>query len=186
LQSRIGWSYGVNFIETRLKGAYTIEIKRIVDERGFFARGWCQNEFREHGLNPKLAQLNIAHNHKSGTLRGMHFQNAPKAEAKLVRCTRGAIFDVIIDLRRDSPTHGQWIGAELTAENHQMLYVPEGFAHGYQTLVDDTEIYYLTSEFYAPGCASGVKFDDPAFGIQWPLAVELVSNQDRNWPSYRL
>lgn len=176
----------MNFTETKLSGAYLIDIKKIVDERGFFARGWCQNEFNQHGLNPGLAQLNLAFNHKRGILRGMHFQHAPKAEAKLVRCTRGAILDVIIDLRRNSPTHGQWLGVELTRENHRMLYVPEGFAHGYQTLVDDTEIYYLTSEFYAPECASGVRFDDPAFGIQWPLPVELMSNQDRNWPSYSL
>jgi len=176
----------VIFAETRLKGAYTVDIKKLADERGFFARGWCQDEFSKHGLNPNVVQLNIAFNHKRGTLRGMHFQKAPKAEAKLVRCTRGAILDVIVDLRRESPTHGQWLGIELTEENHRMLYAPEGFAHGYQTLVDRTEIYYQTSEFYAPELASGVCFDDPAFGIQWPLAVEVISNQDRNWPPYSL
>jgi dTDP-4-dehydrorhamnose 3,5-epimerase len=176
----------VIFTETRLKGAHLVDIKPITDDRGFFARGWCHDEFVQHGLNPGAAQLNIAFNHRRGTLRGMHFQRTPKAEAKLVRCTRGAIFDVIIDLRRDSPTHGQWIGVELTEDNHRMLYSPEGFAHGYQTLSDDTEIYYQTSEFYAPELASGVRYDDPAFGIQWPLAVEIISDQDRNWPPYCL
>jgi len=176
----------MNFTETRLKDAHIIDIKEIADERGFFARGWCQDEFETHGLNPNIVQLNIGFNHKRGTLRGMHFQKAPKAEVKLVRCTRGAIFDVLIDLRRNSPTYGQWLGVELTEENHRMLYVPEGFAHGYQTLVDRTEICYQTSEFYAPELASGVCFDDPAFGIQWPLAVEIISNRDRNWPPYCL
>ena len=174
----------MNFIETKLKSAYIIDIKEIEDERGFFARGWCQDEFETHKLNPNIVQLNIGFNHKRGTLRGMHFQNTPKEEAKLVRCTRGAIYDVIIDLRRDSPTHRQWLGVELTEDNHRMLYVPEGFAHGYQTLVDRTEIYYQTSQFYAPELASGVCFDDPAFGIRWPLPVEVISNQDRQWPLY--
>lgn len=176
----------VIFAETRLKGAYIVDIKEIVDERGFFARGWCENELRQHGLNPRVAQLNVAFNHRRGTLRGMHFQRSPKAEAKLVRCTRGALLDVIVDLRRDSPTHGQWIGVELTEDNHRMLYAPEGFAHGYQTLADRTEIHYQTSEFYAPELASGVRFDDPAFGIEWPLAVASISDQDRNWPPYSL
>ena len=176
----------MNITETRLPGAYIVDIKRIADERGFFARGWCHDEFTRHGLNPRVAQVNIAFNTRRGTLRGLHFQRDPKAEAKLVRCTRGSIFDVIVDLRRNSATYGQWLGVELTEDNHRMLYAPEGFAHGYQTLVDQTEIYYHTSEFYAPEFAAGARFDDPAFGIQWPLAVESISDQDRNWPPYSL
>ncbi|MFN8487872.1 MAG: dTDP-4-dehydrorhamnose 3,5-epimerase [Caldilineaceae bacterium] len=174
----------MNFVETKLKGAYIIDLKKIEDDRGFFARGWCQNEFKTYNLNPNSAQLNVGFNYKSGTLRGMHFQKHPWAEAKLVRCTKGAVYDVIIDLRRDSPTHGQWIGVELTEENHRMLYAPEGFAHGYQTLADNTEIYYQTTQFYAPEFATGVRFDDPAFGIAWPLPLSMISNQDRTWPAY--
>jgi len=174
------------FIETKLKGAYIIDIKKIEDERGFFARAWCQNEFKTYNLNPNMVQLNIAFSRKRGTLRGMHFQKSPWEEAKLVRCTKGAVYDVIIDVRRDSPTHGQWIGVELTEENRRMLYVPEGVAHGYQTLADHTEIYYQTTQFYAPEFATGVRFDDPAFGIVWSLPVEIISNQDRNWPAYSL
>lgn len=174
----------MNFTETKLKGAYLVDLQRIEDERGFFARGWCQNVFRSHNLNPNMVQLNVGFNHKRGTVRGMHFQKAPWEEAKLVRCTRGAILDVIIDLRCDSPTYAQWLGVELTEENHRMLYSPEGFAHGYQTLADKTEIYYQTSQFYAPEFATGVRFDDPAFGIAWPLPVEMISDQDLNWPTY--
>jgi len=172
------------FTETKLKGAYVIDIKKIEDERGFFARGWCQDEFETHNLNPQIVQLNIGFNPRRGTLRGMHFQIAPKEEAKLVRCTRGAIYDVIIDLRPNSPTHRQWLGVELTEANYRMLFAPEGFAHGYQTLSDNTEIYYQTSEFYAPKLASGVCFDDPAFGIAWPVPIEIISKQDQNWPPY--
>jgi len=176
----------VIFTETNLEGAYIIDIKEIADDRGFFARGWCEDEFKQHGLNPRVAQLNLGFNLKRGTLRGMHFQKAPKAEVKVVRCTQGAVFDVMIDMRPDSPTHGQWVGVELTPDNHRMLYVPEGFAHGYQTLADNSEIYYQTSQFYAPGLAAGVRCDDPAFGIEWPLAVESISDQDRDWPLYSL
>jgi len=172
------------FTETKLKSAYIIDINKIEDDRGFFARGWCKKEFEEHGLNPNLAQLNIGYSHKRGTLRGMHYQRAPREEAKLVRCTKGAIYDVIIDLRRDSPTHLQWIGVDLTEENRRMLYAPEGFAHGYQTLSDNTEIYYQTTQFYAPELATGVRYDDPAFGILWPVSIDVISNQDRNWPTY--
>jgi len=174
----------MNFVETKLKGAYIIDLKKIEDDRGFFARGWCQNEFKAFNLNPNSVQLNVGFNYKCGTLRGMHYQKSPWAEAKLVRCTRGAVYDVIIDLRRDSPTHGQWVGVELTEENHRMLYAPEGFAHGYQTLADNTEIYYQTTQFYAPEFATGVRFDDPAFGIAWPLPISIISNQDRTWPAY--
>jgi len=176
----------MNFIETKLKGAYIIDIKKIEDERGFFARAWCQNEFKTYNLNPNMAQLNVAFSHKQGTIRGMHYQESPWQEAKLVRCTNGGIYDVIIDLRRDSPTHKQWIGVELTEENRRMLYAPEGFAHGYQTLQDDTEMYYQTTQFYAPEFARGVRFDDPVFGIVWPLSVEIISNQDRSWPDYSI
>jgi dTDP-4-dehydrorhamnose 3,5-epimerase len=172
------------FVETALKGAYVIDLKRIEDERGFFARVFCQNEFRAHHLNPNMVQINAAFSHRRGTVRGMHFQKAPWEEAKLVRCTRGAIYDVIVDLRQDSPTRGRWLGVELTEENRKMVYVPEGFAHGYQTLAEQTEIYYQTSQFYAPEYATGVRFDDPALGIVWPLSVEVISDQDRGWPAY--
>jgi dTDP-4-dehydrorhamnose 3,5-epimerase len=176
----------MTFTETELKGAFVVGVRKIEDERGFFARGWCRKELEGAGLNPNLAQINFASSLKKGTLRGMHFQVAPDAEAKLVRCTRGSIFDVIIDLRPDSPTHGRWIGVDLSAENYLMLYVPEGFAHGYQTLTDDAEMYYMTSAFYAPSAARGVRFDDPAFGIQWPLPVAVVSDADKQWPDYRI
>lgn len=174
----------MDFIETKLKGVYIINIKKIEDDRGFFARGWCQNEFKTVNLNPNMRQLNIGFSLKRGTLRGMHFQKSPWEEAKLVRCTKGAIYDLAVDLRQDSPTHKQWIGVELTEENHRMLFIPEGFAHGYLTLVDNSEIYYQTSQFYEPEFATGVRFDDPAFGIVLPLPVEIVSNQDLNWPAY--
>jgi dTDP-4-dehydrorhamnose 3,5-epimerase len=172
------------FTETRLKGAYSVDIERREDQRGFFARGWCAEEFEAHDLNPRMVQSNIGFSIKKGTLRGMHYQVQPEAEAKLVRCTTGAIYDVIVDLRPDSPTHKQWIGVELTADNRRMLYIPEGFAHGYQTLADDTEMYYQTSQFYAPASARGVRYDDPAFGIVWPLQVALISNADQAWPGY--
>lgn len=172
------------FIETKLKGAYIIDINKIEDNRGFFARAWCQKEFEAHDLNPNLAQANVGFSHKRGTLRGMHYQKAPWAEVKVVRCTKGAIYDVIIDLRPDSLTHKQWIGLELTEENRRMLYAPEGFAHGYQTLTDNTEVYYHTTQFYAPEFAAGVRFDDSAFDIVWPLSVAIISDQDKNWPDY--
>jgi dTDP-4-dehydrorhamnose 3,5-epimerase len=173
------------FTETELKGAYVVGVKKIEDERGFFARGWCQKEFAASGLNPNLVQINVATSLKKGTLRGMHFQEAPHDEAKLVRCTRGAIYDVIIDLRPGSPTRTRWIGLNLSADNYQMLYAPEGFAHGYQTLTDDAEMYYQTSAFYAPSAARGVRYDDPAFGIRWPLPVSVISDADRKWPDYQ-
>jgi dTDP-4-dehydrorhamnose 3,5-epimerase len=173
------------FTETELKGVHVFSVKKIEDERGYFARGWCQKEFEAAGLNPNLVQMNFAMSLKKGTLRGMHFQEAPYGGAKLVRCTRGAICDVIIDLRPSSPTHGCWIGIDLSADNYQMLYAPEGFAHGYQTLTDQAEIYYLTSAFYAPAAARGVRYDDPAFGIRWPLPVSVIPDADRRWPDYR-
>jgi dTDP-4-dehydrorhamnose 3,5-epimerase len=172
------------FHETNLPGAYLIEIERREDERGFFARSWCQREFTEHGLNAQLVQCNVSFNHRKGTLRGMHFQAAPYAEVKIVRCTAGAIYDVMIDLRPDSPTFKQHFGAELTPENHRMLYIPEGFAHGYITLSDNTEIVYQVSQFYAPEAARGVRWNDPAFGLQWPLTVEVISERDATYDDF--
>lgn len=174
----------MTFTETALKGAFLVGLKKIEDDRGFFARGWCRDEFAAHGLNPDMVQLNVGFSHRRGTIRGLHYQAAPHQEAKFVRCTRGAIFDVIVDLRPESPTRGRWYGAELTADNGLMLYAPEGFAHGYLTLVDDTEAYYLTSCAYAPASARGVRYNDPAFAITWPLPVTVVSDADGAWPDY--
>lgn len=173
------------FHETRLKGAFIIEPERLEDKRGSFARTFCQEEFEARGLNPRVVQCNISFNKKKGTLRGMHYQIAPYQEAKLVRCTRGAIYDVIIDLRPKSPTFKQWIAVELTAENRRMVYVPEGFAHGFQTLEDNTEIFYQVSEFYHPECARGVRWDDLAFRIEWPISPTAISDQDRSYPSFQ-
>ena len=168
------------FRETKLKGAFIIELERLEDERGFFARTWCQLEFEAHGLNPRLVQCNVSFNKEKGTLRGMHYQIAPHAEAKLVRCTMGAIYDVILDLRPDSPTFKEWLGVELTAENRRILYVPEGFAHGFQTLEDNTEVFYQMSEFYHPECARGVRWDDPALAVEWPIENAITSAKDRS------
>ncbi len=171
------------FTETALKGAFVIDIDRRSDDRGYFARVWCAREFEEHGLEPRLVQCNVAYNHKKGILRGMHYQNAPYAEVKLVRCTRGAVYDVIVDLRADSATYLNWTGVELTGDNHRMLYVPEGFAHGYVTLADDSELFYQVSQFYTPAAEGGVRWDDPAVGIEWPEVGELlISEKDRAWP----
>jgi dTDP-4-dehydrorhamnose 3,5-epimerase len=170
------------FKETILPGAYVIELEKINDHRGYFARVWCEREFQHHGLKTDLAQSNVGFSHRKGTLRGLHFQKAPHAEVKIVRCTRGAMFDVIVDLRRESPTYKQWVGAELSDENSRMIYVPEGFAQGYMTLIDNTEMNYHTSDFYSADTASGVRYDDPAFGIQWPFAATVISEQDRKWP----
>lgn len=175
----------MNFKETKLGGAFVIDLEIFKDDRGFFARAWCRREFEAHGLIGKLIQSNISFNRKAGTLRGMHYQIAPHEEAKLVRCTKGAIYDVIIDLRPHSPTYQEWVAVELSADNYKMVYVPEGFAHGYQTLVDDTEVFYHVTEFYAPAAERGVRFDDPAFEITWPMDVVLISSKDRNWPSYK-
>jgi len=172
------------FTETKLKGAFIIEPERLEDERGFFARTWCQQEFEEHGLNPCLVQCNIAFNKKKGTLRGMHYQIAPYQEAKVVRCTRGAIYDVIIDLRPASPTFKQWIAVELTAENRKMLYIPEDFAQGFQSLVNNTEIFYQMSEFYRPEAARGVRWDDPAFGMEWPIHETIISERDQSFVNF--
>lgn len=172
------------FKETNLQGAFVIETQRIEDERGFFARTFCQNEFREHGLNPNLAQCNISYNKAQGTLRGLHFQAAPHQEAKLVRCTQGAIRDVIVDIRPDSPTYLKHFSIDLTAEAHNALYVPEGFAHGFLTLEPDTYVFYQMSEFHAPGFARGFRWNDPAFGIEWGGEVRVISDRDANYPDY--
>lgn len=175
----------MKFIETGLKGAYMIETEPISDNRGFFARSWCEQEFRDYGLNPNLVQCNISFNTKKGTLRGMHYQIKPHEEAKLVRCTQGSIYDVIIDIRSESNTFKQWFGVELTAKNHKMLYIPEGFAHGFQTLEDDTEVFYQMSNFYHPECARGIRFDDPSFGIKWILTEDLIiSEKDQNYANF--
>ena len=170
------------FTETKLRGAFVIDPERLEDDRGFFARTWCVREFETHGLNPRLVQCSVSYNTRKGTLRGMHYQAAPHAETKLVRCTQGAIHDVVIDLREDSSTFRQWVAVELTAENRRMLYIPEGFAHGFQTLADDTEVFYQISEFYHPESARGVRWNDPAFGITWLLEVEMVSEKDQQYP----
>ena len=170
------------FVPTPLPGAYVLDLKRLEDERGFFARAFCQDEFKAQGLNTAVAQCNVSFNARRGTLRGMHFQASPHAEAKVVRCTQGAIWDVIIDLRADSRTFRQWYGVELSQGTRRALYVPEGFAHGFQTLADDSEVLYVMSEFFHPECAGGVRWDDPAFGIEWPVADPLISDRDRNYP----
>jgi dTDP-4-dehydrorhamnose 3,5-epimerase len=174
----------MKFTETCLKGVFIVEIEKLSDDRGFFARSWCQKEFEAIGLTSRVVQANLSANQKNGTLRGMHYQIAPYQECKLVRYTRGAIFDVIIDLRPDSPTYKQWTGIELTADNYTMLFVPEDFAHGFQTLADDTEVTYQVSQFYTPGSEKGIRFDDPTFGIQWPLAVTIISAKDKSWPDF--
>ncbi len=173
------------FTETKLQGAYEIDLDVRKDDRGFFARSFCQQEFATHGLRTVIAQSNVSFNAKKGTLRGMHFQVAPKAEAKLVRCTRGALYDVIIDLRPGSQTYCAWTAVELTAENGRMLYIPEGFAHGFQTFENNTEVFYQMFEFYSPEHASGVRWDDPAFGISWPFPNPVMSDKDRMYPEYK-
>ena len=170
----------MKFTETKLKGAYVIEVESLADERGFFARSWCQKEFAEHGLNPNLVQCNISFNLKKGTLRGMHYQAKPYQEAKLIRCTRGAIYQVVIDIRPDSFTFKQWVAVELTAENRKMLYVPKGMASGFQTLMDNTEVFYQMAEFYHPESAKVVRWDNPAFEIEWPLEVKIISDKDNS------
>lgn len=165
------------FRETAIEGAFIIEPDRQEDERGFFARVYCREEFESHGLNPNLVQCSLSLSKRKGTLRGMHYQVAPHEEAKLVRCTMGAIYDVILDLRHTSRTFEKWLAVELTAENRKMLYVPEGCAHGFQTLEDDTEVFYQMSEFYHPECARGVRWDDPALGIEWPAPSPIVMSE---------
>lgn len=170
------------FTETKIPGAWIIDIKPIHDQRGFFAMTWLPNELQARGMNPSLAQCNLAHNHTRGTLRGMHFQHAPHAQAKIVRATRGALLDVIVDLREESPTFRQWEAVELTAENRRMLYMPEGIAHGYLTLEDDTEALYFASAPWAPTAESGVRWNDPAFAVAWPFDPVVISEKDAAWP----
>lgn len=171
------------FTDLPVKGAYLIDIEPHSDERGFFARSFCAKEFAEHGLQEAFVQANLSHNLHRGTLRGLHYQHPPHAEAKLVRCTRGALFDVVVDLRSESPTYGQWAGAELSADNRRALYVPEDCAHGFQTLVDDTEASYLLSAFYTPGAEGGLRWDDPELDINWPIQPPtLISTKDAGWP----
>lgn len=173
------------FTETHLPGAYLIEPEKLGDDRGFFARTFCRQEFEEHGLNPNVMQCNISFNRRVGTLRGMHYQQAPFAEAKLVRCTAGSIYDVIIDLRATSPSFKRHVAFELSAENRRMLYIPEGFAHGFQTLEDNTEIFYQMSQPYAPDHARGVRWNDPAFGVEWPTAARIVIERDQQYPDFQ-
>ncbi|WP_442590894.1 dTDP-4-dehydrorhamnose 3,5-epimerase [Pedobacter sp. AW31-3R] len=168
------------FTETKLKGAYVIDVARIADNRGFFGRSYCTNEFEEYGLNTNIVQTNVSYNKKKGTLRGLHTQNAPFEETKLVRCTRGAIYDVIVDLRPASETYKQWIGAELTADNYRMLYVPEGFAHGFITLEDESDVTYQVTQFYTPQTEQGFRWDDPAFSINWPIQPQIISEKDQH------
>jgi dTDP-4-dehydrorhamnose 3,5-epimerase len=174
----------VIFTETALAGAWIVEAERLEDERGFFARSWCRREFEVRGLRPDVAQCNVSFNKRRGTLRGMHYQGIPFQEAKLIRCTRGAIHDVIIDLRRDSPSFKRHVAVVLDAESRRALYVPEGFAHGFQTLEDDTEVFYQMSEFYSPEHARGVRWNDPAFGISWPDDDRTISTRDRSYPDF--
>jgi dTDP-4-dehydrorhamnose 3,5-epimerase len=175
----------VIFTETALPGAWIVDVERLEDSRGFFARTWCEREFAERGLNPRLAQCNVSFNKRRGTLRGLHYQAAPHREAKLIRCTRGAIHDVILDLRPDSPTFKRHVAVVLDAESRRMLYVPEGLAHGFQTLEDDTEVFYQMSEFYSPESARGFRWNDPEFGIQLPVEVAVISDRDSSYPDFR-
>ena len=172
------------FSPTHVPGVFVVEPEPHVDDRGFFARLWCPEEFAARGLNAKLAQVSLSYNRVRGTIRGLHYQAVPHAEAKLVRVTRGAIWDVAVDLRPDSPVHRKWTAAELSAENRRMLYIPEGCAHGFQTLTDDAEITYLISTPYVPDSARGARWDDPAFGIRWPLPPTVIGERDRSYPDY--
>lgn len=174
------------FLETILKDAYIIDLERREDERGFFARSWCRKEFENYGLSSEIAQCNISRNRKKGTLRGMHYQVKPYEEAKFVRCTRGALFDVIVDIRPDSPSYRKHIGVVLSEENCRMLYVPQGFAHGFLTLKDETDIFYQISEFYVANQASGFRWNDPFFAIPWPAEVTTISERDRGYPDFVL
>jgi dTDP-4-dehydrorhamnose 3,5-epimerase len=174
----------VIFVPTGLPAAFVVEPERREDQRGFFARTWCAREFEARGLTTRLVQCSVSFNKRKGTLRGMHYQAPPHEEAKLVRCTMGAIHDVIIDLRPTSPTYKLYVAVLLTAENRRMLYVPEGFAHGFQTLVDDTEVFYQMSEFHSPAHARGVRWDDPAFAIAWPPDDRIINDRDRSYPDF--
>lgn len=174
------------FQETKLKGAFIIDIEKIEDERGFFAEGWKQDVAEQHGITVVFNRTNISNNRKKGTLRGLHSQRAPYGETKLVRCIKGSIFDVMVDIRPESPTCGQWVGAELSADNHRMLYIPCGFLHGFQTLEDDTTVFYQVAGTYKPDLEQGARFDDPAFNIGWPeAATRVLSPKDQQWPNFQ-
>ena len=175
----------MTFKETAISGVFEIGIQAIRDERGFFARAWCRSEFEQHGLESTLVQCNISFNVRKGTLRGMHFQAAPFAETKLVRCTLGAIYDVVLDLRPQSTTFKSWVAVTLTAENRNMVYIPKGCAHGFLTMQDETEVFYQMSEVYNAESARGVRWNDPAFDIAWPDRVEVISDRDRNYPDFK-
>jgi dTDP-4-dehydrorhamnose 3,5-epimerase len=173
------------FRDTEIEGAWVIELETLEDERGFFARTWDRGEFESRGLNPRIAQCSVSYNRARGTLRGMHYQAAPHQEAKLVRCTAGAIFDAVVDLRPSSSSFKRWFGVELSAQNRLAVYVPEGCAHGFLTLADDSEIQYQISEFYAPDAGRGVRWDDPAFGIAWPGEVRVINERDASYPDFQ-
>jgi dTDP-4-dehydrorhamnose 3,5-epimerase len=175
----------MKYTELPLNGAYLVEIEPIEDERGYFARTWSRQEFIDLGFEPEFIQYSISHNHKKGTLRGMHFQIAPFQEMKIVQCTRGSILDVIIDLRPESVTYGRWTGVELSADNRCMLYIPKCFAHGFQTLEDNTDVSYRITNHYSPEHARGYRYDDPAFGIEWPLPVSVISERDKIYPAFK-
>lgn len=172
------------FTETKLKGAFVVEIQKIEDHRGFFGRAWCQKEFEAHGINANFVQINTSQTKKKGTIRGMHYQVPPYGEAKFIRCTRGRIYDVIIDLRPDSPTFMQWVGNELSEDNYKMVYVPEYFAHGFLSLEDNSEVYYPVTEFYTPGAERGIRWNDQAFNIEWPVPVEIFTEKDMSHPDF--
>ena len=172
------------FQPTKIAGVVQIDLEPVRDERGFFARSWCRDEFLKNGLSGSLSQCNVSGTRAKGTLRGLHYQEEPHAEAKLIRCTKGAIYDVAVDLRRNSRTFRQWVAAELTADNHRMLYVPEGCAHGFLTLEDDCEVFYQMSQFYYPESGRGVRWNDPAFGIAWPGEVHVISERDAAYPDF--
>lgn len=175
------------FIPTKLEGAFIIDLEQVTDERGFFARSWCTAELAEHGLNPNLSQCSVSFNEKRGTLRGMHYQGPPHQETKIVRCTAGSIYDVIVDVRPDSATFKQWISVELSAENRRMIYVPVGFAHGFQSLVEDSEVFYMVSEPYHPEVSLSVRWNDPQFAIDWPYAeTRVISQRDRQYLDFTL
>jgi dTDP-4-dehydrorhamnose 3,5-epimerase len=175
----------MRFSETELAGVLVVEPEPISDERGFFARTWCQQTWQERGLDPRLVQCNISYNEHAGTLRGMHYQAEPHGEVKLVRCTSGAIYDVALDLRADSPTYLRWVAVELSAANRRALYIPEGVAHGFQTLVAGSEVFYQMSAFYHGPSARGVRWNDPAFGIEWPAAERIISERDRQYADFQ-
>jgi len=175
----------MKFIKTGLEGAFVIELEPASDERGFFARAFCVREFEEHGLNIRVVQCNLSFNPKQGTMRGLHYQVQPAAEVKLVRCTRGAVFDVIVDVRPGSTTYLKWFGVELTSDSRTMIYVPEGYAHGYLSLVDNSEVFYQVSDFYSPGHERGARWNDPTFAIRWPAEPKVISIKDRTYPDFK-